>query len=850
MCRKLLSLFIFLSLAPAIFAQTIIVTGRVTDNETNEGIPFANLTLKGSPKKLSTGFDGYFSFELKRTSDSLVASCVGYQTQALYLAKGKLQQKLNFELDRAVYTRKQNAALKHSEARALDIVHKVVELKKSHNKKSLNSYRFEAYTKIQVELDDLNQRFQNRKIFKPFKFIFNNVDTLSEVQPFLPFFLTETVSDFHYLSTPVPSLREIIKASKVSGINNVNVSQFLGNTYTNIDIYNDFIEILSRQFVSPASSLGLSSYTYYVTDSQYINHFKCYKIRFVPKQRRRELLLQGDMWIADSVYAIKQVSMSMRPGDDINLVKSISLYNEFMPVKDSIWMLKKEQVSIHFIKPDKAPGLVARKTAYYKNFVLNEHQTVLDSVFKNNSNDVTIGDSANFRSEAYWKKNRQDSLSVDEKQVYNMIDTLSNMPVIKNYVNLIQTLVVGFTDFGPISIGDVRTFVGENNNEGWRLKFGMRTNRHFSKFCRLGGYVAYGFSDKRVKYGLDFSTLIKKDPRRFLTVSYFNDLTTSTNLNIYNGLPDLVSTYGLRRVEQGQYIPLKAISTRQFKIAYAHEFKFGYTLTPEFVNRSLRPLTPFNFSYFTDGNALRPNTVNSAATVSEISITQRFAWQERFLSGDYWRTSLGSKFPILSLQYGFGVKHMMGGEFNYQRLNFTISDMTLLGLGGKLRWNVDVGKYFGNLPFILLQTADASETYVNSWTSFNTIHRYEFVADRYVKVFLDHHLEGLLFDQIPGIKKLKLREVYGMRMWWGDLTHSNYTGNYANMLANAADNGLVQLQIADKVPLVEVNAGVENILRFFRIDAVWRVTHLDPRGGRFSFRYGNFGFRIAFQIQF
>jgi hypothetical protein len=89
-----------------------------------------------------------------------------------------------------------------------------------------------------------------------------------------------------------------------------------------------------------------------------------------------------------------------------------------------------------------------------------------------------------------------------------------------------------------------------------------------------------------------------------------------------------------------------------------------------------------------------------------------------------------------------------------------------------------------------------------------------------------------------------------MRMWWGDLTSANYTGNYANMLANSADNGLVQLQLADKVPLVEVNAGVENILHFFRIDAVWRVTHLDPRGNRFSFRYGNFGLRIAFQIQF
>ena len=192
----------------------------------------------------------------------------------------------------------------------------------------------------------------------------------------------------------------------------------------------------------------------------------------------------------------------------------------------------------------------------------------------------------------------------------------------------------------------------------------------------------------------------------------------------------------------------------------------------------------------------------------------------------------------------------MGGQFNYQRLNLSLNNMQLLGIAGKLRWNVDIGKIFGNLPFLFLQAADASETYVTNYTGFNTIHRYEFIADRYVKVFFDHHLEGLLFDQIPGIKKLKLREVYGMRMWWGDMTTANFRNNYANMLANAADQGLIQLQLANKVPLVEVNAGIENIARFFRIDAVWRVTHLDPRGSRFSFKYGNFGFRFAFQFQF
>ena len=850
MGKVLLILFICISSLSGLFAQTAIVTGRVTDIETNEGIPFAYLTLKGAAHGLSTDFDGYFTLEIKKPSDSLVASCIGYKPLTQQIKKTGSPQVLNFELARATYSHRQLAAIKRGETRALDLVEKVVLYKKSHNRQKLNSYRFEAYTKIQIELEDLNQRFQSRKLFRPFKFIFNNIDSFSEMRPFLPFFLTETVSDFHYQRASFPSLHEIIRASKISGVEDLTISQFLGNTYTNVDVYKEFINILGRQFVSPASPLGINSYTFYLVDSQYISHFKCYKIRFIPKERRKELLLDGEMWVADSVFAIKQISMRMRTGEDVNLVQTMSLFNEFVPVKDSVWMLKREKITIHFIKPGNAPAMVARKTASYKNFVVNERESVLDSVFNSTSKDVMVGDSATYRSEAYWHKVRHDSLSVSEGQVYAMIDTLGKMRMFKNYVNLLQTIVLGYTDFGPISIGDVRSFVGNNSQEGWRLKFGMRTSTAFSKTVRIGGYVAYGFADRKVKYGFDLLTFIKKDPRRALAASYRNDFSSTSNFNVYTGLPDLFSTYGLRRREEGQYIPLKLVSLREFKLSYSHEFSFGYTITPAYVNRSLRPLYPFNFSYLTGNDATRPNTVITSATMSEFSLTQKLAWQERFIAGDFWRAGLGSKYPTVTFQYAFGLRRVMGGEFNYQRLNFSISDMRLLGLGGKLRWKVEVGKIFGNLPFLFLQCADASETYITNYTGFNTIHRYEFVADRFVTVFFDHHLEGLLFDQIPGIKKLKLREVYGARMWWGDLTQSNYNGNYANLQANSADNGLIQLQLANKVPLVEVNAGIENIARFFRIDAVWRVTHLDPRGSRFSFKYGNFGFRLAFQLQF
>ena len=168
MRRVILILVVFICSLATALAQTIIVTGRVTDKETNEGIPFANLKFKGALHGLSTDFDGYFTLELKKTSDSLVAGCIGYQSMPLRVRKTLQAQVLNFELERAVYNKKQQILIGRSESRALDIANRVVLLKHAHNRKKLNSNRFEAYTKIQVELEELSDRFQSRKLFRPF----------------------------------------------------------------------------------------------------------------------------------------------------------------------------------------------------------------------------------------------------------------------------------------------------------------------------------------------------------------------------------------------------------------------------------------------------------------------------------------------------------------------------------------------------------------------------------------------------------------------------------------------------------------------------------------------------------
>jgi hypothetical protein len=93
----------------------------------------------------------------------------------------------------------------------------------------------------------------------------------------------------------------------------------------------------------------------------------------------------------------------------------------------------------------------------------------------------------------------------------------------------------------------------------------------------------------------------------------------------------------------------------------------------------------------------------------------------------------------------------------------------------------------------------------------------EFVSDRYVSLQLEHHFDGLLFNLIPGVRKLKLRSFLIGKMHYGVLSQSNLTSEYQR------PDGMESMT----VPYAEVGFGIENILKIARIDFTWRITHLD-----------------------
>jgi hypothetical protein len=815
----LLSAFLFPS---NITAQVTRVTGKITDAVTNETLPFVNIVFKGTTVGTSTDINGYFEIQAQRALDTIVVSFMGYRTTKIGVKRLQNNNGINIKLKPENYTLKEVVILP-GENPAHRIMRKVVANKENNNPEQIKAYQYEAYNKIEFDINNYNKKLTKKKMFKPFNFVFDYSDTTEDGKAYLPIALTETFTNV-YFRADAPPKKEIIKASQISGIKNNSASQFLGDMYQNINIYDNFLLIFNKSFVSPITDNFLRYYKYYLVDSVYIDNERCYKLLFLPK-RKQDLTFKGDIYIHDSTFAVKRVSLEFNDNANINFIKQFAVRQDFQRVDGKQWMLTKEISVGDFAPFEKANGMgiYGRKTSTYQNFILNKPYP--DSLFKAGVNIVVNLDAAD-KNDEYWSNLRPDSLSTKEKNIYIMVDSLKQVPRLVNVRYLAQMLATGFLHWNKFDIGQYYTFYSWNDIEGNRVKFGGVTSNDFSKRLEIRGALAYGFKDERFKPRIGFRWFVQKDKtnRRLLTVNYKSDL-EQLSLSANSLQLDNILTSAFRRTALTQ-----VTNVRELRVNFEYEWFTGFMNKITMFNRNLLPLGDFKFQR----NTPEGLTTIKDLTTTEFSILTRFAFQEKYISGEFDRTSLGSKYPVLQFELGLGVPNIFSSQFSYVKARFGISDRFRINPLGYTDYVINVGKIWGTAPYLFLELHQGSQTYALDPMAFNMMNIFEFASDRYAYFFLDHHFEGFFLNKVPLLRKLKWREVFTIKSVIGDMSKSN--------LAQLTYPGGLDPQL--QRPYLESGFAVENIFKIVRIDWLWRMTHLErPNAKRFGVRVSmNFRF--------
>jgi hypothetical protein len=808
-------MLIFVFSAAAV-AQTTKVSGKIVDAITREPLPFVNIIFKGTAIGGTTDIEGNYSIFTTLPVDSVSISYVGYNKLTRAIRRGAVQE-LNLGLSQGVDL--VTVEIRPGENPAHRILRKIIANKENNDREELDAYEYEVYNKVEFDLNNLSEDFKNNKLLQPFSFIFDNIDsTNAKEKPYLPVFMTEALADYYYRKNP-KARNEVIKASKVAGVENSSVSQFMGDMYQNVNIYDNNILVFGKNFISPISDNALLFYKFYLIDSMVIDGHKCYQLQFKPK-RKQELAFVGNLWAADTSFAIKQIEMSIADDANINFINTTSVVQTYTQV-DSAWMMQKERLVIDFNpfpieqKKKSLMGIYGRKTADYSNFKINQPRA---DEFYSITNNLKVNADAFQKDEAFWVEHRHDTLSKNEQQIYKMVDTLQSLPVYKTWIDVIQIFVTGYKIKGNFEYGPYYNLFSTNEIEGNRFRFGGRTSNQFSKWYELSGYVAYGTRDEKFKYSLGIRAFITKKPRVMVGMYYKNDneiLGQSQNGFTTDNI--LASVFRIT--------PLRNLTNvKQVNTYIEREWFTGFNTKLSFVNRTMMPLGAFHYEY---QKAPGKTAFKENITTSEIRFLARLAYNEKYIEGQFTRVSLGTHYPIVQAQYTLGVKNLFASDYNYHKLTVNVDDRIRVNPIGYFDYILEYGKTWNPLPYPLLTLHGGNETYIFDLYAYNGMNYYEFVSDEYASATISHHFDGFFLNRIPLMRKLKWREVVGAKALVGRVNDAN-----KSMLIFPE-----HLTALNRGPYFEATTGIENIFKVFRVDAVWRLSYLDnPKAIPFSIK--------------
>jgi hypothetical protein len=407
-----------------------------------------------------------------------------------------------------------------------------------------------------------------------------------------------------------------------------------------------------------------------------------------------------------------------------------------------------------------------------------------------------------------------------------MIDSANQLPSIRRTIGLLKIIGTGYIKVGSkLELGPYPLFYTANDVEGHRLGAGLRTTTAFSPTYRLSGFMAYGTSDNRLKYSAMAEQILNRSSWTLLRLYHSADL----------------EQVGLNADELSQSNYMFYASSRWGPLFLPYHYqRTGLRLQSD-IARGIQARLSVNHRYYSPAFAFgyrRSDDVTafpSTFSTTEISVETRLSRGETFLINDFDRLSTGTRgWPILTLGYAYGIPRLLGADFEYHQLKLHATQRVKMAFLGVSRYTLEGGKYFGALPYPLLEVHLGNESPFYTSAAYGLMNMAEFASDAYASLRYIHYFEGFLLNNVPLIKKLKWRAIGHSSLLWGNLSEANRQ-LVTPLNPEAAD--FVQPRSLGKVPYVEVGYGIENILRFFRVDAFHRLTYLDgPDTRRFGLK--------------
>ena len=811
----LMVLWCLMTVSGAQAVETIIV-GEVMSEITGAPIEGANIHFQGTKIGAATDATGAFALRVDlRAKMQLVVSAVGYHSQRYEVEPGAMgaisvlmKEKVSM-LEEVLAIPNENPAL---------ALLKAVRAHQSVNDRSLlPQLSSAAHRTRQLYVSHIGQRQLRRAIWRSLE---SGLIQQADSTYLLP--LYEETQSFRL------SGREMVPANdqqqRALILTETDYSSLL-SIQGNINFYNTTVSLMDKPFVSPLASSGSTYYKYYLADSTAVDSAKQYVVHFRTRNPFYPTF-NGSLTIDSATYAVVEIDAQVPAETNVNYLSNLTVHQRFALDHS----LAEETISalLDFaVKTD--------STHRYPTVLITHRLTAKRSY---SASDPTA--------ERSYSDNGPTGVAgltaSDSLRSPSAFDALDSLPLVRAVTWFATIAMTGYIPTGGwVDVGHVQHILQVNDHEGVHIGLPLRTNEKLWKHVSLEAAIGYGWRDRRLK-GLGRVSWDLPTRRKNILQAEYQDHYVWTEVDDFDrlmrensmGLKNMDFTaYAFEALHRDSLYVNTAMRQRQFQLHWFADWSPNVETHTYIRAGAMNPIAKRSYSA---SDLTAPAVLQRSDLIYQtLSAIVRLSWGETKHDGYFRRRyNYSSVYPVLYL--GAEVGHWSSASEPsglYAHLRVLLTEHASLGMGGTLDYALQGGAIFGRVPDVFLWQAAGNQGYAYDPYRFTHLHNGDIVADKYAALQAEWNGQGVLFNLIPGVRYLRLRELVETKLAYGYLSYSD------SDLTGVAGRSAFY---------AEVGVGIGNILRVCDLYSVWGFrpsASIDQRsatstywGMRFRFHLG------------
>lgn len=784
MKRLIIILLCLLTFSSWLGAQETIVVGEVYDANTGEPLSNVNISLQGTQEGTTTNAEGMFLLreELERAR-TMVVSAVGYHTER-FTIEPHTQSGIDIALREKVGTLAEVFVVPN-ENPALALMGKV-RARRATNRRMVAEDAATGSTALYVS--DIQSRNLKRALWKSLQ---SGMIQQEDSSYLVPLYWRQQTAD---------TVREEATLLTVT-----DYQLLLGQIPSTFDFYANSMPFLSTSMLSPLAASGNTYYTYFLVDSVWVGAEKHYQVRFKTKNPFYATF-NGEMMIDSATCALRSIEVKMPAQTSVNYLKELSIRQTFTADNQ----LRDEQVNMLMDFAVKAP--LGNDTTHIFPTLLLTRGTKLQ----------------------HEENTPQNYVPEQDDMILPALDSLNNTPLFKTAKLLAYVVQTGCIPTSKyVEIGKVHHVFKLSKFEGLRVGIPLRTTDDLWKNVCLEAMVAYGMGDRAWKGFGQINVALPTERRHTMFVRYadeymyadVDDFSEYLRENIvFNKQINIVTRLMQSLTFNPDYYYNTMSRRREARLQFSDEWN-SYLETQTYVK-----LGRMGYGEPTDRYNAQPSF-----SYSTIGASARISFNERKVDTYFERRHIYNHLPVIYLGAEMGSYRMddMSSYRMYGNLQLMVRHDVDLGMGGELDYLVQAGLVFGRVPYPLLYHFAGNQTHTFEPHRFSLMNNYQYAADQYVALQAHWNGKGVLFNLIPGVRYLRLRELVELKMAYGGLRQ-----DHQQVLAFPTTQTGHGTMRAMQVPYVEMGVGIGNILRIGEVYGVFRLTQInDPASPWWAVRF-------------